>query len=438
MSATPDMNANVSNGLAESLLEVNQISYRLPPQISVTSKCTHVINYSQQSTYSNTSRTMIFDVQTGSQFVDPACSYLRMIVKPGTTGFCFGSGSACNLFQRVVVRTANGKELSRVEDANLLIKMMDVFNNSKDWRNTAGKAQGYSDPADIKATVYADLVPTTGKLFVIPVQTFMPCMSPHGAKLVPPNLMSGLRIEITLAEPARAFCKVNQATGLTDLTAYTIEQCELHLKTYELADAFARKIAEMSQNGLNYLYKEHFHNIVSAGTNTNINFDIKKACSKALTARIMPRLSTVGTGRDQVASLPYKVNKLQSHIGESYWPNQPLQIDGAPSADNVNEHYYYSLYAQNKLENWNPTGVSPKEFLGRAVDGTANDVYSSGIVAWSFAKSNVSDLAGYTTSNSRALLVDLQRDGTDNIRLDVYLTFLRLCKSYMSNTVVLD
>ena len=82
--------------------------------------------------------------------------------------------------------------------------------------------------------------------------------------------------------------------------------------------------------------------------------------------------------------------------------------------------------------------MSPKEFLGRAVDGTANDVYSSGIVAWSFNKSNVSDLSGYTTSNSRALLVDLQKDGTDNVRLDVYLTFLRLAKAYLSNTVVLD
>jgi hypothetical protein len=438
MSATPDMNANVSNGLTESLLEVNQLSYRLPPQISITSKCTHVINYSQQSEYSNTSRTMIFDVQTGSQFVDPASSYLRFIVKPGTTGFCFGSGSVCNLISRVVVRTANGKELSRVEDANLLIKMMDTYNNSKDWRNSAGKSQGYSDPADIKAATYGQLVPTTGKLFVIPVQTIMPCMSPHGAKLVPPNIMSGLRIEITLASAADAFCKVDQSAALADLAAYTVEQCELHLKTYELADAFARKIAEMSQSGLNYLYKEHFHNIVSAGTNSNINFDIKKACSKALTARVLPRLSTVGAGRDKMASLPYTVNKLQSHIGEAYFPNQNLQITGTPSADNVNEHYYYALYAQNKLEQWNPTGVSPKEFLGRVVDGTAADVYSSGIVAWSFNKSNVSDLSGYTTSNSRALLVDLQRSDAANVRLDVYLTFLRLCKAYLSNTVILD
>lgn len=437
MSANPDMNVQMNNGLAESLLEVNQLSYKLPPQISIASRCTHVINYSQQSSYKN-GDTVIFDCQTGSQFVDPAASYLKLTVKPVASGYCFGSGSAGNLFARVTVKTATGKELSRVEDANLIIKMLDVYNNSKEWRNTVGKSQGYSNPADIKASVYADAVPTTGKVFILPVQSFMPCMNPHGAKLVPPNLMSGLRLEIGLADASTAFCAVNQSGVPVNLASYTVDQCELHLKAHELADAFQRKIAEMSQKGLNYLYKEHFHNIISPGTNSNINFDVKKACSKAMTVRIMARLSTIGNGRDKLASTPFAFNKMQAHIGSDYFPNSPLTIDGAPTADNVNEAYYYAIYAQDKLEKWNPTGVDPKEFLGRTVDGTVNDVYSSGIVSFNMNKSNVSDLAGYTTSNSRALLVDLQKSGSDDIRIDCYLTFLRLCKSYLSNAIVLD
>ena len=69
MSANPDMNVSMNGGLADSLLQVNQLSYRLPPQISIASKCTHVINYPQQASYNN-GNTMIFDCQTGSQFVD--------------------------------------------------------------------------------------------------------------------------------------------------------------------------------------------------------------------------------------------------------------------------------------------------------------------------------------------------------------------------------
>lgn len=431
MSSNPDMNVSMNGGLAESLLQVNQLSYRLPPQISIASKCTHVINYPQQSSY-NQGQTMIFDCQTGSQFVDPAASYLRFVVKPSDSLHGFGSGSAANIFSRIVVRTASGKELSRVEDARLIIKMLEVYNYSNDWKNTVGVAQGYSKVTGV-ATTYCDAVPSTGKVFVLPIQCLMPCMSPHGAKLVPPNIMSGLRIEMALASPNNAFCSVSQSAPLT-LASYTVEQSEMHLKVHELADAFQRKIQEMSQNGLNYLYKEHFHNIVSPGANSNINFDVKKACSKALTARILVRPSVIAVGRDTLASAVYNFTKIQTHIGSDYFPNQPLQVDGTPTLNNINESYYYSLYAQDKLEQWSPTSVSPAQFLG-----VANYLnYNNGVICFNFNKSNVSDLAGYTTSNSRALLVDLQQSSAVDIRCDVYLTFLRLAKVYQSNCIVLD
>jgi hypothetical protein len=97
MSSNPDMNVSMNGGLAESLLQVNQLSYRLPPQISIASKCTHVINYPQQSSY-NQGQTMIFDCQTGSQFVDPAASYLRFVVKPADSLHGFGSGQLLTSF----------------------------------------------------------------------------------------------------------------------------------------------------------------------------------------------------------------------------------------------------------------------------------------------------------------------------------------------------
>lgn len=431
MSSSPDMNVSMNGGLAESLLQVNQLSYRLPPQISIASKCTHVINYPQQSSY-NQGQTMIFDCQTGSQFVDPAASYLRFVVKPADSLHGFGSGSAANIFSRIVVRTASGKELSRVEDARLIIKMLEVYNYSNDWKNTVGVAQGYSQVSGV-VTTYCDAVPSTGKVFVLPIQCLMPCMNPHGAKLVPPNLMSGLRIEMALSSPNDAFCSVSQSAALT-LASYTVEQAELHLKVHELADAFQRKIQEMSQSGLNYLYKEHFHNIVSPGANSNINFDVKKACSKALTARILVRPSVIAAGRDTLASAVYNFTAIQSHIGSDYFPNQKLQVDGTPTLNNINESYYYSLYAQDKLEQWSPTSVSPAQFLG-----VTNYLdYNNGVICFNYNKSNVSDLAGYTTSNSRALLVDLQQASAVDVRLDVYLTYLRLCKIYLSNTIVLD
>ena len=427
-----DTNSQLNTGLTESLLQVNQLSYKLPPQISIASKCTHVINYSQQASY-NGGETVIFDSQTGSQFVDPAASYLRLVVKPAEANFGFGSGSVNNIFSRVVVRTQTGAELSRCEDYNLLNKFMERYANSTAWFDSMGRSQGFIKNVSA-ANTYSDSIPVGGRLYVVPVQCLMACMNPIGAKLVPPNIMSGLRIEIQLASASDAFCAVNQSTTPgANLTSYTVSRPEMHWKVYELADAFQRKIQEMAAQGLNYLYKETFHTIVSTGT-ADINFDIKKAASKALTCRIITRDASVGVGRDTFAAKVFNYETLQANIGSEYWPNQKLQIDGTPTANNINEAYYYTAYAVDKLEAWSPPSVGPAQFLGVA-DYTK---YNNGMICFNLNKSNVSELAGYTTSNSRALLINLKQTSADNVRLDAYLTFLRLAKVMVSNVIVLD
>lgn len=431
-----DTNSQLNTGLTESLLQVNQLSYKLPPQISIASKCTHVINYSQQASY-NGGETVIFDCQTGSQFVDPAASYLRLVVTPSASSHGFGSGSVNNIFSRVVVRTQTGAELSRCEDYNLLNKFMERYANSTSWFDSIGKAQGYSNNVGKAVNKYCDAVPSTGKVFIVPVQCLMACMNPIGAKLVPPNIMSGLRIEIQLANVNDAFCVVDQSVSPAVLASYTVKRPEMHWKVFELADAFQRKIQEMAAQGLNYLYKETFHTIVSTST-ADINFDIKKAASKALTCRIITRPAAPVDGKDKFSSAAYNYNTLQANIGENYWPNQKLQIETTPTLDNINEAYYYTAYAVDKLEAWSPTSVTPNQFLGSTPTGALTDDYSNGMICFNLNKSNVSELAGYTTSNSRALLINLKQHSATTVRLDAYLTFLRLAKIMVSNTIVLD
>ena len=440
----PSMNNSMNEGLAKSLLQVNKLNYALPPSIGIASKCTHQTNFSNQNIYQPSS-TIIFDVQTGSQFVDAAASYLKFVVKPETgKAGNWGAGSAANIVERVVVRLSNGTEMSRLEDASLFVKMYDVAMKNTNWRDTLGANQGYN-PLDFPsrtANVYGEAVPTTGKTFIIPVQCLMPCMSPHGGALLPPNAMSGMRIELTLRSTADAFCAQNQVSFENPPTTYTVERPEIHWKVYELADQFQQAIQQMAKStGLNLLWKEQFHTIISpGGAATSINFDIKKACSKALKARMLTRLNSVinQVGADKHASAVFNYDSQQAHIGSDYFPNQKLTLTTV-DINSIAEPYYYAMYAQDKLEYWSPSGVAPKEFLGVVLTGSkTNDIYNSGHLAYNFVKSNVSDLSGYTTSNSRALLVDLQLASAQDVRIDCYLEFLRLSKLYLSNAVVLD
>lgn len=432
MSSMNDPNTAMGGKLAESLLQVNQLSYKLPPQLSIASKITHVIDYAQQSSYNN-GETILFDCQTGTAFIDPAQSYLRFVITPNTAGNTFGSGSCANILSRVVCRTKTGKELSRVENCNLLSKILDRYMKPATWVDTVGKIQGYSNV--VNNTDYADEVPSAGKTFILPIQCFLPCMNPIGSKMVPPNLMSGLRLELTLADPQTVFCNKNLTTAGTPATGYTINKPEIHWKTYNLADQFARKIQEMSNTGLSYLYKEYFHTIV-ATNQQQINTDVKKACSKSLKAVILTRPTSAVVSADgksdKMASAPFNYERYQSHISSDYFPNQPLRVENV-SLNGIADSYYYNLYAMDKLDAWNPPSVSPVQY-----EGANNNVYGCGVVSFNFNKSNVSDLQGYTISNSRSLLLDLTQTTPSDVRLDIYLCFLRLAKVMASNCLVLD
>jgi hypothetical protein len=432
-----DRNAQLTGNLAESLLQVNKLAYRMPPQLSIASNRTIQTMFSNQSVYTP-SNTIIFDVQSGSAFVDPDDSYMRFRVQvqdnvgSGVNTYSFGSGSACNIFQRITVFSKTGKELSRVEDANVLNCFMERYKHEQDWVNTLGANQGLSNHQG--ASVYADAIPSGGKVFCIPLKTLFPCFCPINGSLIPPNLMSGARVELRLAPAVDALTRVDGTA--TNPDTYVVTRPELKLRTYMLADQFARKIQEMSATaGLAYLYREHFHAIFSS-SNTQINTDVKKACSKALKAHVYARNTAdlVAAGRDKLASAKYQWDKFQSNIGQNYYPNQPVQVDDITTEGNA-EAYRYTMINLGK-HHGRPPSVTPTQYTVR--DDASN--YCNSVVTWCYNKSTVSDFEGATISNSRSLLLNLTKNagGNANLRLDIYLTFLRLCKIMQSNVLVLD
>ena len=442
MSNSPNEIVNLNQKLTESLLQVNSLSYTMPPQLGIASRATHTIDYSQQSSYKN-GETIVVDVQSGTSFVDPQSSYFRFEVKPVASGYGFASGSSANIFSRITVRSKTGKEITRLESANVITKFLERWSYSSQWLDSIGKVQGYSKTKFVVGSVsntltYGDEVPSTGKIYIIPVQSIVPCFNVIGSKLLPPQMMSGLRIEFTLSDPETAFATVNQGT-LTTLASYQVNNFTCNWKSFKLADQFLRKINEMASNGLNLMHKEYFHTITSS-QGTQVNYDIKKACSKALKCMIISRIEAdiTASGRDSFRASPYDYSKYQAHIGAEYVPNQPVTVNDMSSNGNA-ESYYYTNYAMDKLEHFHPPSVTPDEFTGYAVATGSNDIgWNNGMIAFNLNKSNVSDLAGSALNNSRSLLIDLTRTQTTTLRIDSYLSFLRLAKWTLTNCVVLD
>ena len=442
MSVPMDENVKMNDSLTNSLLQVNNLLYKMTPALGIAARRNHRIDFAQQAQYAP-SETIVYDCQTGSDFVGGKNSYLKLKVsKVGAGTAELGSGSICNIINRVVVRSRTGKELTRVENFNLLCKDIQVWDCPKEWKETAGGAQGYGSDSSA-GTGNDNIVPTNGKVFIIPMWV-IPCFNQE--RLLPPQLMSGCRIEITLENVATAF----RSNGVVD--GYVVDRPEIHWDTYDLADAYKRKIAEMaSRQGLNLLHKEYFHTIVSGSqTETDFNFDIKKACSKALKAMIHTRATgqVSSLGFDSVGTLRYDYSQYQSRIGADYFPNAPITVDDTSINGNA-ESYYHSLFVWNKTANcWNPSSVTPLEYTStNTTINTPPDEYENSLVAFNYNKSHVSDLQGYIVSNSRSILIDLKATplagafptGTETPRrLDVYLQYLRAVKVYVSNVEVKD
>ncbi len=440
MSNNFETNVEPSGTLTESLLAVNALNYQMPPSLGIATSVRHRNEFAQMNSYTvganSGASTIVFDLQSGSSFIDPASSYFVFNVSHNNTDakipLSFGSGSIANIIQSVTVRSRTGRELSRVENFNLITKYADLIQNSNDRLNTVMKAQGYSSLG-----VYGDVVPYTGKTFLLPMRT-IPCFNPVNDKqLLPPQLCEGMRIEFRLESSNVAFTTAEQKDdgAFPANFSYTVNRPYAHYLCFDLADAFSRQIAMVAaKSGLRMLHKEYFHTLVSTA-NTSINFDIKKAASKALNCLIIERfVSGIAAGAsDCFASVPYDIKSYQSQIGSIYYPNAPLTTDILTQDGNL-ESYYYSLYGQNALSYALSPSITPEQWTGL----TDKKIFNNGFVAFNLNASNVSALVGQTLNNSRSFIVNLVCQSDKLKRFDAFLCHLRATTVMTSNVIVLD
>lgn len=442
MSNNAEMNVSQNDSMVDALLQVSNLKYKMPASLGIVSRRNHRQDFFQQSSY-NAGETMVLDCQTGSDFVDTTNSWLVFKLSAVGSPGDLASGSVANVLNRILIKTRTGKEWTRLENANLIIKFLQVYDCEQDWKNTLGRNQGYGT-----SSTSANEVPTDGKVYVLPLWV-IPCF--NRKELCPSQTMEGLRIELYTEQSNIA---LGVPAGSPSPSSYVIENPRIQWDCYDLGDAYKRKISEMaSKQGLNLLHKEYFHTIVAAGSasQTQFNFDIKKASTKALKCHVITRAneSISNNNYDALGSLAFDYQRIQAHIGADYFPQVPITCE-APFGSNRNaEPYYFTMFGHGKTNQcWNPPSVNPDEFSSLNDTITAQPEYENCMITFNLNKSNVSDLQGYIVNTSRALLVDMESGirpapfpaGNADVvrRLDVYLCHLRLLKQYISNAEVRD
>ena len=176
MSSAPrEENKAASAGVMSNLMQLNKLTYRVPPSLSVAKERRYVENFAQQRTYGD-SQTIVFNCNTGSQFLDGKRSYMAFKLKlPDATTGDLGHGSAANIFRSIRVKARSGVEICRLEGANLWTSVHQRWNCPRNAFETSLESQGYG--ADITgATDGTGTDLSNGANFVIPLH-IIPCFN---------------------------------------------------------------------------------------------------------------------------------------------------------------------------------------------------------------------------------------------------------------------
>lgn len=415
-------------GIGDALLKLNDLKYMLPPEISIATKRTFMIDQAQQNSY--TGGQVIFTAQTGSSFVNPRDSFLRFTFT-ADEACTWGQGSAMNVIREVIVKSRTGTEVSRVTLANILRKNVDYYNMSRNWINAVGGLQGYPKTVtsgSLALTSYPRDA-ATSRIYTIPLSHIAPIFDTD--KLLPPQLCEGMRIELWLETTNNTV-----TSGATPVTTYTLSIPRIHWNIIDLADQFKMKINQMASKGLNLLHKEWFHQPASAAS-AAFNIEVRKAASKALKAYVVSRpnsnLNSSANNVDAMASEAFKYATLQANIGADYFPQ--TRVESASTSD-WTRFYQYTLQGVDKM---GPRGMVAPPYVSYDTYGTVgNDIGNMAAFVMSFNKSTVTDLAGYQVNNSRVIQFNITYTDSTDRSVDIWLQFVRLVKVFTNGVNVKD
>ena len=390
----------------DTLLDVNDLTYSLPKNLSLASARNLKVFHAQRSAYTDGETSIIFTIQTGAQFINFAGSSLQFKVQATDVApWSWGKGSAMNLFKEIIVTSRSGQELCRLDKLNVYRLHQDRLNMSPEELLSVGSLMGY----DMTAIAAG----TAAKKFIIPMNKL--CGLFDSKKLMPQWLASGMRIELRLEDKDVAF------DAGTAVTGYEITNPILSLDTFLLNDSASKKLNEISaRNGLEYVFKSH-HAITDSFSTSSTNIDVNKAVSRALGAIAVSRKqSEIGTGNgDSLKSEAFKIDHSQWRLGSSYFPHQPLQ--------GIEEHYWNTLYTTEKLGSTHPSSVTLTTY-------TSN----FGVLSANLERSNVLAHSGSPINNSISLSLDARYSDTHARQMVVFLEYVSIARVYLSNVTLLE
>ena len=418
---------------SDSSLLVNNLIYEMPKALSLCVDRKNILQYPQRSTYVvGRNNTVIFDWNTGNSYINSYNSFLKFkMVATGVSAVTpptFGTSSALNLLHEIRIRSRSGVELDRCENSNLYNSYRIKYSKSQKWCETIGS----SFYCNTTTPIFAN--PNTLQTEIcIPLSEITSFFRPMKKQLIPCQLASGLRIELSLESLQKAFLDGSGYFG----TGASLELRDIHmsLDAVNLSDETNKLLnLESSSTGLEYTYDRvyNYANTYDAGT-SNFTMQVSKAVSQAVHVFSVIQSNVVANSSttDSFIAERFSANSYQYRLGANYMPHVAVQsaTDSTVLRRGV-EAYLLTLASFDKLQ---------REFQESSV---TLDQYSEtiGILATSLSRNQSLEVSGLPINNSRLLELIVTRDGSSDgvAKRDVnaFLTYISVARCYIDNVAV--
>ena len=429
-------------------LLVNNLIYKQPKALSLAKTRTPVRQFFQRSDYlSAPNKTAVIDWNTGASYIDVGNSYLgfSLIVQSDTqSNYGFGDGSAMNLISRITIRSRSGTELERLEGANLWSKFDTQYSLPKNFRETMGSAMGMDDTTNRYTYITTQTGGTPEQSYavqlLIPLKQLCPFFRPLKGQLLPPQLASGLHIEIVFENTNTAICVPTDFPGT--ITDYDVKNIHFMLDTVELSDETQKALnMESADNGLEWVTPRVYTAITSLPSGqTQTSVQVRKSCSQATMAySVLQKTADLNDiNKDSMNSIDLQnlrdIN-WQYRIGSLFFPQQPVVEKSDAGNDTyfiTAQSYFEALYAFDKPKHpYHECSVTSRKFQ---FDG-------AGIFAMTASKNDDLFLSGLPINNSRVLEFNLDfKEPSENPpfdkKLTTFLEYIQVCKCFVDNTAV--
>lgn len=489
----------------EALLDLNALSYDLVPDLSVAIDRTNKNSYFQKAEYRDgASNTGYCISNSGSDYINPRTSYLAFelgCVQPvvettlaNADAFIMAkwsnNGSACNLIRNIRISDRAGNEIEYVTDCNIIGAINRRLMKSPDWFNSTHKLATHESltkqatgtlPAtalsawagddnkqiDINDTYAYDNSSSNGqKRFIIPLRWISGLFD--YSQLLPPALMSGLRIQIEWETSERAFQYYKGSATGTPLTTvdnnsrWKVINPRIVMDSVKLTDSIARQLNKRSAtDGLEIQFRTWFTSHYYTAGNT-ANIETRRAVSRAFGALAHVQKAVTSTGdeisRDSISTDPIDVVEWQWRAGNLYFPQQPIKVNSSTGNGTAvsaarqailkrlqmgRETYAQMLQYSGKLENPVDVGsltVGDYTMSANTVDTSTTVKQDHGgmsIIPCNLERSSVQDVSGLPLNNSRVLALNMTFDSasaTDARDIRIFLQYLKIARVFMDNT----